>query len=121
MTAEEHNQTLATLYFIYGAMHGLSLIGLLLLVFVVKVATPDAELISGVWIAGGAIAFLILFMAVGLMPLIVGFGFRHRRGWVKHLGLGLAAVSLINIPIGTALGIYTLKFFRSEAGAELYG
>jgi len=121
MTAEEHNQTLATLYFIYGAMHGLTLIGLLLLVFVVKLATPEADLISGVWIAGGTIAFLILFLAVGLMPVIVGFGFRHRRGWVKPLGLALAVVSLINVPIGTALGIYTLKFFRSQGGMRLYG
>ena len=120
-TAEEHNKTLATLYFIYGAMHGLTLIGLLLLVFVVKLTTPAAELISGVWVVGGAIAFLILFMAVGLIPLIVGFGFRHRRGWVKPLGLALAVVSLINVPIGTALGIYTLKFFRGEVGAEFYG
>jgi len=121
MTAEEHNKPLATLYFIYGAMHGLTLIGLLLLVFVVKLTTPAAELISGVWVVGGAIAFLILFMAVGLIPLIVGFGLRHRRGWAKPLGLALAVVSLINVPIGTALGIYTLKFFRGEAGAELYG
>ena len=121
MTAEEHNKTLATLYFIYGAMHGLTLIGLLLLVFVVKLTTPAAELISGVWVVGGAIAFLILFMAVGLIPLIVGFGLRHRRGWAKPLGLALAVVSLINVPIGTALGIYTLKFFRGEAGAEFYG
>ena len=55
------------------------------------------------------------------MPVIVGFGFRHRRGWVKPLGLALAIVSLINVPIGTALGIYTLKFFRSEGGRRLYG
>jgi len=38
MTAEEHNKTLATLYFIYGAMHGLTLAGLLLLVLGVKLA-----------------------------------------------------------------------------------
>ena len=31
MTAEEHNKTLATLYLIYGAMHGLTMLGLLLL------------------------------------------------------------------------------------------
>ena len=121
MTSEEHNKTLATLYFIYGAMHGLTLIGLLLLVFVVKLASPTAELISGLWLAIGTITFLILFLVVGLVPVIVGFGFRHRRGWVKPLGLGLAIVSLINVPIGTALGMYTLKFFRSEEGKYLYG
>ena len=33
----------------------------------------------------------------------------------------MAVISLINIPIGTALGIYTLKFFRSEGGIRIYG
>jgi hypothetical protein len=33
----------------------------------------------------------------------------------------LAVISLINIPVGTALGIYTIKFFRSEGGVRLYG
>ena len=35
--------------------------------------------------------------------------------------LGLAVISLVNIPVGTALGIYTMKFFRSEAGVRIYG
>jgi hypothetical protein len=121
MTAEEHNKTLATLYFIYGAIHGLTLVGLLLLVFVVKIATPAAEFLSNLWIAVGIAAFLILFLLVGLLPLVVGIGFRNRSYWVKSVGLPLAAVSLINIPIGTALGIYTFKFFRSEGGVRLYG
>ena len=50
MTTEEHNKTLATLHFIYGAMHGLTLAGLLLLVLVVKVATVEANSISAFWI-----------------------------------------------------------------------
>jgi len=37
------------------------------------------------------------------------------------LALVLAVISLINIPIGTALGIYSFKFLRSEGGVLLYG
>src|SRR5712692_2540800 len=81
MTAEEHNQTLATLHFIYGAMHGLTLVGLLLLVFVVKAATPAADLISPRWIAIGTVAFVILLLVVGLLPLVVGYGFKKRSRW----------------------------------------
>jgi len=121
MTAEEHNKTLATLHFIYGAMHGLTLAGLLLLVFVVRFATPEANSISTVWIIVGVIAFVILLFAVALLPLLVGYGLTKRRRWVKPLALSLAIVSLLNIPIGTALGIYTLKFFSSEGGLNLYG
>ena len=120
MTAEEHNKTLATLYLIYSGIHGLTLIGLLLLVLVVKFATP-AEIISTTALAIGSVAFVILFLAVGLLPLLVGYGFRKRATWVKPLATVVAIISLVNIPIGTALGLYTLKFFRSEAGRVFYG
>jgi hypothetical protein len=121
MTAEEHNQTLATLHFIYGAVHGLTLLGLLLLVVVVKVATLEANSISTFWLAVGVMAFVVLVLVVGLLPLAVGYGLTKRRRWAKPLGLALAIVSLINIPVGTALGIYAFKFFRSAGGIKLYG
>ena len=121
MTAEEHNKTLATLHFIYGAMHGLTLLGLLLLVFAVEIATLGANSISSLWIASGVIVFVVLLFAVGLLPLAVGYGLTKRRRWAKPLGLTLAVISLVNIPIGTALGIYAFKFFKSEGGIKLYG
>ena len=121
MTPEEHNKTLATLHFIYGAMHGLTLLGLLLLVLVVKFATLGSNSISTFWLAAGAIAFVVLLFVVGLLPLAVGYGLRKRKRWAKPLGLALAIVSLINIPVGTALGVYAFKFFRSEGGVKLYG
>src|SRR2546425_2450752 len=120
MTAEEHNKTLATLYFVYGGLHGLTLIGLLLLVFVVELATPAGEAISGSWIVVGVVVFVVLLFAVGLLPLIVGYGLMKRKSWAKPLALVLAVISLINIPIGTALGIYSFRFLRSEGGIKLY-
>jgi hypothetical protein len=121
MTAEEHNKTLSTLYLIYGAIHGLTLLGLLGLVLIFKFASVAGELISATWMIVGAIVFVALLFAVGLLPALVGFGFAKRRQWVKPLSIAVAIISLVNIPIGTALGIYTIKFFRTEAGVKLYG
>ena len=121
MTAEEHNRTLATLHFIYGAMHGLTLAGLLLMVIVIELVTPIAASISTFWITLGILVFVVLLFLVGLLPLAVGYALKKRKRWAKPLGLVLAVISLINIPIGTALGIYTIKFFRSAAGAVIYG
>jgi hypothetical protein len=121
MTAEEHNKTLGTLYFVYGAIHGLTLIGLLLLVLVVRLTTPAAELISSFWLFVGALAFVILFLMVGLLPLLVGYGFRRRASWLKPVAFVTAILSFWNIPIGTALGIYTIRFLRSEGGVKMYG
>ena len=121
MTAEEHNKTLSTLYLIYGAIHGLSLLGLLGLVLIFKFGSVAGELISATWMIVGTIVFVVLLFAVGLLPLVVRFGFAKRRRWVKPLSIAVAIISLVNIPIGTALGIYTIKFFRTEAGVKLYG
>ena len=121
MTAEEHNKTLATLHFIYGAMHGLTLAGLILLVFVVGIASPNTFSISAFWIVVGIVALVVLFIVVGLLPAVVGYGLLKRRRWTKPLGTFLAVISLVNIPVGTALGIYTLKFFKSAGGSTLYG
>jgi putative Mn2+ efflux pump MntP len=121
MTAEQHNQTLGTLYFVYGAVHGLTLLGLLGLVLIFRFASVAGELISGSAMMLGTVVFILLALVVGILPLIAGIGFRKRRPWVKPFAIALAIVSLINIPVGTALGIYTVKFFRSAAGVKLYG
>ena len=121
MTAEEHNKTLATLHFVYGAVHGLTLLALVLLIFVIEMATPLPFSLSSFWLAVAAAVFVTLFLGVGVLPLIVGYGLAKRRKWAKRVGTILALVSLVNIPIGTALGIYTVKFFRSDEGTKLYG
>ena len=121
MTADEHNKTLATLWFIYGAMHGLTLFGFLVLGLLFKFASTAGDLISSFWMFISVMKFILLLFVVALLPLLVALGFAKRRPWVKPLAIAVAIVSLINIPIGTALGIYTIKFLRSEAGVGLYG
>jgi putative Mn2+ efflux pump MntP len=121
VTPAEHNKTLATLHYIYGAMHGLTLLGLLLLVIVVGMATPELASISTAWFVSGVVVFVLLFLAVGLLPVIVGYGLSKRNQWARPAAILLGIISLINIPIGTALGIYAIKFLRSEAGSLIYG
>ena len=121
MTADEHNKTLATLWFIYGAMHGLTLFGFLVLGLLFKFASTAGDLISSFWIFISVMTFILLLFVVALLPLLVALGFAKRRPWVKPLAIAVAIVSLINIPIGTALGIYSFRFLGSEGGIKLYG
>lgn len=121
MTAEEHNKTLATLHFVYGGIHGLTLAGLLLMIVIVWSTEPETIRLSTKWIAVGVAIFLVLLFAVGLLPVIVGYGLAKTKRWAKSLGMFVAFISLINIPIGTALGIYSFRFLRSEGGIKLYG
>jgi hypothetical protein len=121
MTAEEHNKTLAMLHFIYGGIHGLTLAALALLIFVARSASPISLSISPFWIKFGIIAFVVVLVAVVLLPILAGYGLRKRKRWAKPVTIVCGIVSLINIPIGTALGIYAIQFFRSVAGSTLYG
>jgi hypothetical protein len=121
VTAEEHNKTLATLHFVYGGIHGLTLVGLLLMIVVVWGAAPETIRISTMLITVGVAVFLVLLFAVGLLPVVVGYGLAKRKRWAKSLGMFVGVISLINIPIGTALGIYLFRFLRSEGGIRLYG
>ena len=49
--------------------------------------------------------FLLLGAIVGF---VCGWGLLQKQAWARTLGLVLAALSLLDPPFGTALGIYTL-------------
>jgi hypothetical protein len=49
-----------------------------------------------------------LFIGTAAVGLIAGWGLLDRQPWARTLTIVLGAVSLIDLPFGTALGIYTL-------------
>ena len=58
-------------------------------------------------------------VVMGLAGLLVGYGLLARQGWGRVLAIVFGILSLIRIPFGTALGIYTLWVLApGAAGAE---
>jgi hypothetical protein len=57
-----------------------------------------------------AIAHLVglLFVAIAFAGFAVGFGLLNRDRWARMLALVFGGVGLLDVPFGTALGIYTL-------------
>ena len=48
--------------------------------------------------------------------IIAGIGLVQRRPWARVLALVVGAIGLLDIPVGTALGIYTFwVLMRDEA------
>ena len=69
-------------------------------------------------IAGTALAaFLVLF---ALPSLITGYGLLQYKPWARIVGIILSAISLINIPIGTAMGIYGLWVLLNKETERLF-
>jgi phage shock protein PspC (stress-responsive transcriptional regulator) len=103
---EEHVKILGILYIAFSAFG-------LIIAFIVFVAVTGGGLISGdetaiaiTSIVGIAVAaILVLLSAPGI---IGGMGLLKRQSWARILVLVLGVINLINIPFGTALGIYTI-------------
>ncbi len=98
---------------IVAALHiGLSILGILLGAFVllllagIGVISEDEEALTVLAIVGGAVSlFLFVLSAPGL---IGGIGLLKRKEWARILILIVSGLELLNIPIGTAVGVYSI-------------
>ncbi len=115
---EEHVKILGILYIAFSAL------GLLAAV-IVFIAVTGGGLISGddtaifvTSIVGTSIAaFLVLLSAPGI---IGGIGLLKRQPWSRVLVLVLGVINLINIPFGTALGVYTIWALTNKETEQLF-
>jgi len=48
------------------------------------------------------------FIGIGVAGIVAGWGLLDRQPWARVLALVLGCLNLIDMPFGTALGIYTL-------------
>ena len=115
---EKHITVLGVLYI------ALSVLGLLaaIIVFTAVVGggiiSQDPEAMAITAIVGPAVAgFLLIVSAPGL---IGGIFLLKRRPWARILVLVLGFLNLIEIPIGTALGIYTIWVLLKNETVELF-
>jgi hypothetical protein len=122
---ETHVKVLAVIHLAVG---GLMLCGALFLGLGSGVAAgivgasakPDdaAIAIPILGIAGTALAF---FFAVFAIPsLITGYGLLYYKPWARIVGIILSAMSLINIPIGTVIGVYGLWVLLNKDTERLF-
>jgi hypothetical protein len=117
-----------------AALHvGLSILGGLIGIFVFVLLTgigviareKEAFFILSTIGTGVGVFFLVL----SVPGIIGGIGLFKRKEWARILLLILSAIELLNIPFGTALGIYsiwvlvqenTIQLFRLQSSARNY-
>lgn len=118
MPMDEHIKILGILYIAFSALG-------LIAAFVLFVIITGGGLISGdntaitiTTIVGTAIAaLLVVFSAPGI---IGGMGLLKRQSWARVLVLVLGIINLVNIPFGTALGIYTIWVLTNKETEALF-
>jgi hypothetical protein len=118
----KHTQIVAALHIALGA---LSLLGAIV-VFVVFGIAGSIVISQGERQAAGilgiiAVSLGIFLAALALPGIIGGWALFSGRSWGRPVVLVLGALHLINIPLGTALGIYTFWALLHEPVSQLPG
>lgn len=115
---EKHVTIVAALRIGFGALW--ILVAMILLVLVVGggiiSGDPQARAITG--IVGPVIAFFLVL--VNVPGIIGGIGLLKWKSWARILVLILAVLDLLNIPIGTIVGIYTIWVLMQDETAQLF-
>jgi hypothetical protein len=123
---EQHIKILGVLNIVWGAFGALG--GLvILLVFggafgvlnVVAFHHPEAAIVPPILaLIGGAISIFLLLLSVP--SIIAGIGLLYFKPWARILAIIVSALHLMNIPFGTALGIYGLWVLFSPRSQSLF-
>jgi hypothetical protein len=88
---------------------------------IVGAAADEPEAAIAIPIIGMTGTLLTVFLfAVSLPGLITGFGLLSWKPWARVLAIVLCAINLINIPIGTLLGIYGLWVLLNKDTERLF-
>ena len=65
-------------------------------------------------------AIAVVLMVKSAVGMAAGLGLLQRQDWGRILAIVLGVISLINIPFGTALGVYTLWVLLSPGADKEY-
>ena len=120
---QEHVRLLAILWFAFSAME---VLGGFILGFVAN--TLFGRIVHDAGASGPPIGFLrgllsmiaIFILAKAAVGFVAGYGLLTREPWARVLTLVLGFISLIHVPLGTALGIYTLWVLLPANAEEEY-
>jgi hypothetical protein len=108
----EHVRLVGILWIAYSALHavgGVAVIMVAQLVFghVIHIPNGPPPEVT-VWLRP-ILSFIGWFLLVkAAAGFIAGWGLLQRQEWARTVALVVGFVALLNVPIGTALGIYTL-------------
>ncbi len=67
----------------------------------------------------GSVA-VFFFALLGLPKIIAGIGLLKKKEWGRILTLIVSFISLLNFPLGTALGIYSIIILVKEDSIEYF-
>ena len=120
-----HVKVLAVLTLVLGV---LGMLGVLAITFAFGIAgvavgtSHDENAGFALGILGlTGMALVTILVVTSVASIVCGYGLLKRRRWARIFGIVLAAVELINFPLGTALGAYALWVLFNKETETMFG
>jgi len=84
-------------------------------------STNDPDASAGIAVLSlTGVTLTIVLLAFSIPYIVCGWGLLKLRPWSRILGIVLAAISLIRIPLGTIFGIYALIILFNKETEALF-
>ena len=115
---EKHVTFVAVLNIAFGALGILMGVALFTAIVGGGLISGDDQAIAITLVVGSSVAFF--FVVLSVPELIGGIGLLKGRGWARILIMIIACIELVQIPFGTAIGIYTLWVMLNDETAKLF-
>jgi hypothetical protein len=119
---ENHIKAVGILWIVKGILGifaGFIVLSILLGVGVFAGAASGEEIVLPI-LASIGLFLGILLTVLSLPEIIAGFGIMKHKQWGRILGLVVGALNLLDIPLGTALGVYTFWVLLKDESTKLF-
>jgi hypothetical protein len=88
---------------------------------VVGASSPDQDGALAALMSGGLMMGLAVLVGVLSIPnILAGRGLLQRRPWARTLAIVLSVIGLLNFPLGTAIGAYSLWVLLNDETRRLF-
>jgi len=114
---EKHLQILALLYIVIGVLHLLISVTVLFLFGGIGAMTGEPNAVLILTLVGSFIAFMALITSVP--GIIGGIGLMKKKSWARILLIIVGIINIPSMPLGTALGVYTLWVLFNDETVRL--
>jgi O-antigen ligase len=130
MTTKDHYRLIAMLHLIHGGVAAATAIGVFLTVAVLvgfKAVverwvfpidygdSANAEFWMGIFAIGVTAVYVVGALLFTVPAIAGGYGLLRQKRWARKFVLVSAAVAALNVPLGTALAVYTFWFLLGSS------
>jgi len=116
---QDHVKVIGLLWIIFGSLSLLGALILTMILFGVSFIPDMGDIAPGLLRLAGIVISSFLAL-LGLPKIIGGIGLLKGLEWGRILILVVSFLSLINIPFGTALGIYSMIILFNPQTVKLF-